>query len=161
MCVPAGNSDKGPVVKDTDGVPLQAYPTRWPSYTRHKVRYILVSDQTSSKHPKLFKGSRNPKHTPANNHPTLVRLVEVYQTIHKAYPSVADPYQRIPKIIQLNDCPKLVHCIKSSLYNAMRGVPKLILSEADPIQDAAQWHPKAYPSRLRHPTSTQRTSSSE
>ena len=42
----------------------------------------------------------------------------------------------------------------------MRGVPKLILSEADPIQDATQWHPKAYPSRLRHPTSTQRTSSS-
>ena len=42
----------------------------------------------------------------------------------------------------------------------MRGVPKLILFEADPVQDATQWHPKAYPSRLRHPTSTQRTSPS-
>ena len=41
----------------------------------------------------------------------------------------------------------------------MRGVPKLILSKADPT--ATQWRPKAYPSRLRHPISTQRTSSSE
>ena len=63
---------------------------------------FLVSGQTFSKHPKLFKGSRTPKYTPTNNHTTLVRLLEVYQTINKAHPSVADPYQRIPKIIQFN-----------------------------------------------------------
>ena len=85
MCVSAGNSDKGPVVKDTEGVPLQAYPTRWPNYTRHKVRYILVSDQTFSKYPKLFKGSRNPRYTPANNHPTLVRLLEVLTGVVSDY----------------------------------------------------------------------------
>ena len=93
MCVPAGISDKGPVVEDTAGVPSK--------HTQQDSRIIpdIVSGQTFSKYPKLLKGSRAPRYTPANNHPILVCLVEVYQTINKAYPSVADPHQRIPKII--------------------------------------------------------------
>ena len=99
MCVPAGKSDKGPVVEDTAGVSSKH--TQQDSRIIPDVKFVTFWCQARlfSKYPKLFKGSRIPRYTPANNHPILVCLVEVYQTITKAYPRIADPYQRIPNII--------------------------------------------------------------
>ena len=91
---PAGNSDKGPVVKDTAGIPSKHTQQDGRITPDIKFDTFWCQARLFSKYPKLFKGSRIPRYTPANNHPILVCLVEVYQTINKAYPSVADPHTK-------------------------------------------------------------------